>query len=255
MPQISLEYTTDLVLGTPAKTLVLDLHRILSERGGVALEACKTRVRPVETFFAGGGGDTNGFVHLKVEIFAKSDAWKSEIGGLLLESVTAAFPERGAAPVTVHISDHIERSAYLRDPPMASGTATPRERAAQAFDVKARTGSNQAVMDLCAEDVEWTIHGSGALCRTYHGKADFVDNCLAVLGARIDGSITARVDSILTDGDTVIVFWRGKGRTTWGDPYENDYCWVFHFEGEVARRVDAYIDTLLLDRTMSHPHP
>ena len=127
-----------------------------------------------------------------------------------------------------------------------------RQRVAEAFAIKAETGSNDALLALCADDMSWTIAGSGALCRTYTSKADFVDNCLAVLGRRLAGPITAEVEQILADGDTVVVRWRGTGRTTWGSPYENQYCWVFEFEGDLIERATAYIDTLLLDRTMSH---
>ena len=253
MPQISLEYTSNVAAERPLGGLMADLHRILSERGGVPLEACKSRARRVDEFVVGGGEAAPGFVHLAVEIFPKTDAWKAEVGSLLLEALTAAFPGRGDAAVTVHIADVIEPSAYFRDPPMQKAPEPPRERVARAFAIKAETGSNQEWLDLCADDIQWKIHGSGALCRLYTSKADFRDNCLAVLGKRLDGPIRARVEQIIAEGDTVAVLWKGQGRTTWGESYDNDYCWLFHFEGGVARRADAYIDTALLDRTMSHP--
>jgi ketosteroid isomerase-like protein/5-carboxymethyl-2-hydroxymuconate isomerase len=256
MPQISLEYTASLRSARALTQVLADVHRILSEQGGVALDACKSRIRQIDEFVVGGGEEAAGFVHLAVEIFPKNDAWKAKIGPAILDLLIAAFPARGEAPITVHIADNIQPLAYFKDPPMktpANTNHSPRERVAQAFAIKASTGSNQAIMDLCATDIQWTIHGSGALCRTYTSKADFVDNCLSVLGQRIDGSITAQVDQIIDQGDTVVVLWKGSGRTTWGEPYNNDYCWIFHFEGNLVPRADAYIDTHLLDRVMSHP--
>ena len=255
MPQISLEYTSSLGDEVP-ESLVPRLHRILADEGGVAVEACKTRVTRVDAFVSGDGSEDAGFAHLAVKIFPKDAAWKAQIGERLLEVLCEAFPGRGGAPLTVHIDDSIERDAYFKDAPTdglaSASTRSRRARVADAFAIKADTGSNAALLDLCADDMTWTIAGSGALCRTYTSKQDFVDNCLAVLGARLAGPITAEVEQILADGDTVVVRWRGRGRTTWGSPYENHYCWVFGFEGNLIQRATAYIDTLLLDRTMSH---
>jgi ketosteroid isomerase-like protein/5-carboxymethyl-2-hydroxymuconate isomerase len=252
VPHISLEYTANLDNEVAAEGLLTEVHRILSQQGGVPLDACKSRVRRITNFVMGGGDEATGFVHLVVEIFPKDDAWKAKIGPLLLESLKAGFPARGTAPITVHIADDIQTSAYFKDPPMktapASRSESAREQVAEAFAIKTETGSNQALMNLCADDLQWTLHGTGSLCRVYTSKADFEDNCLAVLGKRLDGPITAEVDQIIAQGDDVVVLWKGRGRTTWGERYDNDYCWVFTFEGDTIRRANAYIDTLLLDR-------
>ena len=152
MPQISLEYTSNLGDAVPA-SLVLELHRILAEEGGVALEACKTRVRRLDRFAMGDGSDASGFVHLAVQIFPKDPAWKRAIGARLLEALREAFPGRGSAPLTVHIDDSIEPDAYFKDAQPAAPRVSNRERVAAAFAIKAETGSNDALLALCADDL------------------------------------------------------------------------------------------------------
>jgi len=130
---------------------------------------------------------------------------------------------------------------------------TPLERTREIFDLKTRTGSNERLYAALADDVQWTIAGSCRASRLYRSKIDLLGNILEPLGRRLAGPVRSRVDEILIAGDTAIVRWRGEAETKWGKRYDNDYCWVLHWSGDRIVRVEAYLDTLLLERVMAHP--
>ena len=102
---------------------------------------------------------------------------------------------------------------------------TNRERTLEIFRLKADTGGNEALLAALDDGVRWTIPGSCSASRTYEGKADLVEGILAPLGRRLEGAVRSRVHEVLEAGDTIIVRWRGEGRTLWGEAYENEYCW------------------------------
>jgi ketosteroid isomerase-like protein len=129
---------------------------------------------------------------------------------------------------------------------------TNHEHTLEIFRIKAETGSNEALLAALDADVLWTITGSGCASRTYHGKADLVDHILAPLARRLEGTVRSRVEEVLDAGDTVIVRWTGESRTLWGEPYENEYCWLLTWDRGRIVRVVAYLDTLLLERVMTH---
>jgi ketosteroid isomerase-like protein len=129
------------------------------------------------------------------------------------------------------------------------------ERTLESFRRKAETGSNEALLAALDDEVRWTLTGSCGVSRTYEGKADLVDNLLAPLAQRLEGAIRSQVEEVLDAGDTLIVRWRGDGRTLWGEPYENEYCWHLTWEAGRIVRVVAYLDTLLLERVMLHEMP
>jgi len=132
---------------------------------------------------------------------------------------------------------------------------TPLERTREIFRQKAETGSNEALLAALDDDVRWTIAGSGCASRLYEGKVDLVEGILAPLARRLTGSVRSQVHEMLDAGDTIIVRWRGASQTLWGDPYENEYCWHLTWKAGRIVRVVAYIDTLLLERVMSHELP
>ncbi|MCH2170712.1 nuclear transport factor 2 family protein [Myxococcota bacterium] len=259
MPHITLEVTQDLIDRIDTGAAMADAHRILAGLGGVPMGACKSRVLVHDRWLAAEGADNPGFVHLSVQILPKNESWKRELGPELLGALRRSLrPLDDRIQVTVHLDDSIREDSYFKYPatgPFAKVAPQEANRRAilDAFEVKAETGSNQALIDLFAEEMVWTIHGSGALCRRYEGRDDFVHNCLEVLGERIEGRIHSEVEHCLAEGDTVVLLWKGRGRTVWGERYDNEYCWIFRFSSGKIVEGRAYIDTHLLDRTMRYP--
>lgn len=57
------------------------------------------------------------------------------------------------------------------------------------------------------------------------------------------GSQDRDIDAIYCDGSTVIIKTTMRARTYKGEPYENLYIMIVHFEGEAVRRVEEFMDT------------
>ncbi|TDK23777.1 nuclear transport factor 2 family protein [Luteimonas aestuarii] len=134
------------------------------------------------------------------------------------------------------------------------GIAASREeantaRVRAAFDAwRAGTGS---VFDLLHEDVVWTVAGDSPVSGIYRGKADFMDNAVAPITARLATPIVPQVQHVVAQGDAVVVIWRGVARAHHGSAYTNHYAWhmVFDGDGRIVRVV-AFLDTWALDALM-----
>jgi hypothetical protein len=46
-----------------------------------------------------------------------------------------------------------------------------------------------------------------------------------VFSRRLAGAVRSEVQEVLDAGNTIIVRWRGKGRTLWDEPCENECSW------------------------------
>lgn len=110
----------------------------------------------------------------------------------------------------------------------------------QAFE-NWRAGGN-VFAELLAEDVRWTIHGSGPVAGTYTGLDDFVEKAAAPLTSRLSTPIVPEVHGIWASGDTVIIRFAGSATTVSGKPYTNEFVWIFEMaEGRVTE-AEAFLD-------------
>ena len=125
------------------------------------------------------------------------------------------------------------------------GTAENKKIVQDAFTAWAR-GENNAVFDLLAEDVRWTVIGSTPVSRTYFSKREFCDGAVKPLGAKISGAIQATVRVVSADGDKVIVQWDGRATGKNGTLYNQTYCWVMRVENGKVREGTASLDTELI---------
>ena len=109
-------------------------------------------------------------------------------------------------------------------------------------------GDHDGFMERLADDVEWTFYGNHRFARTFHGKADLMENLFGVLGAQLESGITLDIQNVIGDGDMVVVEALGKSRTKDGRDYNNTYCLVLTLrEGKIAQ-IREYLDTELVSR-------
>jgi 5-carboxymethyl-2-hydroxymuconate isomerase len=117
MPQISLEYTSNINPKIPTAQVTTGLHRIVSEVLGVDVENCKTRVVVHGDFCVGTGGDSKSFVHAEVGILSgRPRETKSELGLKLVGYLQRCFSgstRECDAQITVEIRD-MDREAYFK---------------------------------------------------------------------------------------------------------------------------------------------
>lgn len=125
MPQITLEYTDNVGAPDDLDGLFAELHRILSEVGGIRIENCKSRAVALRDYRVGEGEKAGAFVHLEVAILdGRSLELRQKLGGEMLGALEAAF--RTASDdldlqITVEVRE-MPKDLYFKLP---EGTFTP----------------------------------------------------------------------------------------------------------------------------------
>lgn len=119
MPHLQLEYSENIQLPGELISLFSQLHRILSETGGIALENCKSRARIASPFLVGSGKAGSAFMHLDIRFLdGRSSEVKQAVGEAALELIERWFQNainELEIQITVEVRD-IERSFYFKYP-------------------------------------------------------------------------------------------------------------------------------------------
>jgi 5-carboxymethyl-2-hydroxymuconate isomerase len=125
MPQIVLEYSSNLPTDVDFKGLFSEIHQALQNIAGIRLDNCKSRARVAEHYFIGDGDVNNAFVHLQIRfIEGRTSAVKQAIGEQCLAMLKQYYSESMAAmdlQITVEIDDLL-RDFYFKYP---EGSLTP----------------------------------------------------------------------------------------------------------------------------------
>lgn len=101
-----------------------------------------------------------------------------------------------------------------------------------------------------AEDVKWRWMGVSQWSRTFEGKQTVVDTLFGGLTDSLGPSSRVIVHGIHGDGDVVVVEHSGRNELPDGRHYDNNYCWVFQFQGGLNYWWDLYIK----DDTVNGPY-
>ena len=125
------------------------------------------------------------------------------------------------------------------------GAAENKQLIQAAFDAWA-DGDGVAFFNILAEDVQWTVIGSGPVSRAYTSRQAFLDGAAKPLNAKLTGPIQPTVVNIIAEGDQVVLQWEGTATAKSGKPYNNSYCWVMRVADGKVREGTAYIDTALV---------
>ncbi len=103
-------------------------------------------------------------------------------------------------------------------------------------------------LDNMADDVKWTIIGTGKYSKTYNGKQDLAARLLGPLGEQIEGHLVITPFNLIADGEYVAMQSNGKSLSKNGVRYDNTYCHVFRIVGGKIKEVTEYLDTELVTR-------
>jgi len=116
MPQITLEYTSNVQNASDWRYLVEQVHKIISTVVGTDIDNCKSRLLEQARYFIGDGSEKMAFVHLDVAILeGRSEVLKQELGNMLLNLLqTTLLPEntQHELQLTVEIRDIIRRDYF-----------------------------------------------------------------------------------------------------------------------------------------------
>ncbi|TWC13933.1 MULTISPECIES: nuclear transport factor 2 family protein [unclassified Pseudomonas] len=111
------------------------------------------------------------------------------------------------------------------------------------------------VFDLLAPDARWIVAGSSPVSAVYNSKTELMEQAVRPISARLATPISPRVQSIIAEGDVVVVLWKGEATARDRKPYNNTYLWHMTFkEGEVIE-VKAFLDTYTLNDLMLRVQP
>ena len=109
-------------------------------------------------------------------------------------------------------------------------------------------GEAESFLGNFADDVRYTIIGTGKYSSTYNGKQDMVNRLLGPLSAQLEGGIELTPDNLIAEGEFVAMQAHGKARAKNGVDYNNTYCHVFRVVDGKIRELTEYLDTELVTR-------
>src|ERR1700741_5282052 len=107
-------------------------------------------------------------------------------------------------------------------------------------------GNSEPFVASMGDDFRWTVTGTTKWSRTYEGKQSVLVELFGPLRARINGRLRTTAHRLIAEGDYVVVEARGSNTTKSGDPYNNNYCFVFRLAGNRLKEVTEYFDTELV---------
>lgn len=152
--------------------------------------------------------------------------------------------------------------------PLQAGSGSPPQSRSQCQEERSNLESVQSafarwsaggnVFDgLLAEDVVWTIHGSGSAAGTYIGLRDFTESAARPLVSRLATPLVPSVHFMISDCDRVIVRFGAAATTTSGEPYRNEFVWIFRLEAGHVVEAEAFLDLAAYQRVIesNEPHP
>jgi uncharacterized protein len=133
-------------------------------------------------------------------------------------------------------------------------TAANKDRVGAIFAALAE-GDGRPFNDALAENVVWTVMGSGSWARAYRGKAAVRDELQRPLFANFATAYRCRPERIIAEDDAVVVLAKGEVMTTAGQPYCNDYCFVIRMADGAITEIREYMDTALVDAVLAAAPP
>lgn len=112
------------------------------------------------------------------------------------------------------------------------------------------TGDARLLVDSMADDFRWNVTGKTSWSGTYAGKQAVLNELLGPLRGKIVDRVRTTARSFIAEGDRVVVEARGSNMTCSGSRYDNEYCFVFRFEGGKLSEVTEYMDTELVSAVL-----
>jgi ketosteroid isomerase-like protein len=111
-------------------------------------------------------------------------------------------------------------------------------------------GHAKAYVELFASDIRWTVIGSTRWSGTYVGKQELLERLMRPVSALLEPPFRLFVESMIGEGDMLVVSLRGENKTKSGKPYNNRYCWVCRMHDGQLREVTEYADTELFSSAL-----
>ena len=111
MPQITLEYSSNIKQSVNFPELFSLVHQNLHQVGGIHIEHCKSRAIKCKRFCVGNGDSHNAFIHLQIRLLQSPDRteeFKQQVGQTTLELIKKYYQpscDSHALQITVQVDD------------------------------------------------------------------------------------------------------------------------------------------------------
>ncbi len=115
------------------------------------------------------------------------------------------------------------------------------------------TGQQDRFFDHVSPNVLWQVMGTHPLAGIYHSKQEFFDHTFALLNKVLKHGPTLEVNNIIIAAEEpiAIVEMHQLSATLDDKPFNNYYCWIVKFEGDLIVEVKAYLDSTLVKQLFS----
>jgi ketosteroid isomerase-like protein len=108
------------------------------------------------------------------------------------------------------------------------------------------TGDGAAFFEHVDENVDWTVEGTHPLAGHYRSKADFFSGTFVKLNKVLPHGAQLIVQHLLVKDDWAIAELQSLATAKNGFRFDNRYCWVVHFKGNIIDHVRAYLDSAMV---------
>lgn len=116
MPQITLEYSSNISREVNFKNLLLEIHRNVSQIVNCDILNCKSRVTKLDNYLIGDGEVSNAMIHLEIAILdGRTEEVKTELGEKILSIIETYFAGSYGLKIqiTVDVKD-LQRQFYFK---------------------------------------------------------------------------------------------------------------------------------------------
>ncbi|HTG39169.1 nuclear transport factor 2 family protein [Sphingomonas sp.] len=103
----------------------------------------------------------------------------------------------------------------------------------------------RSIFDLLAPDFRWTIEGSGPSAGTYDRQS--FDALLEPFNAALAAPLLPSLQTVVANGDQVVVRFSATAPLKGGGTYRNRYAWFLTMRDGRIARVTAFLDLSAFD--------
>ncbi|MBI9070146.1 MAG: 5-carboxymethyl-2-hydroxymuconate Delta-isomerase [Melioribacteraceae bacterium] len=119
MPQITLEYTSNINHDINFNELFAEVHRVLSDVGNIDINNCKSRAIKLDDYYIGNGEIENAFIHLAIRLLeGREEELKRKIGWEIMKVLEDFYYQcftQHRFQITLEIND-IFKNSYFKIP-------------------------------------------------------------------------------------------------------------------------------------------
>ena len=113
-------------------------------------------------------------------------------------------------------------------------------------------GDLDGFMDRLAEDVQWTFFGKHRFAGTMVGKEEILNKLFTPLSGQLVDGLQLTINTVVGEGDKVVIEATGKSDVIGGGTYNNIYCYVVTVRNNKITEMREYLDTELVSDVFGH---